>query len=237
MTSADVGCLSGLLKLFTRDNLFGRAGKRIVLDLPRSTPWTGRNLPAELVCHVWIDESYSASAGLGWLITTTPGGSGDIIAQGTKTLGGSQTSLDAEVAAIDIVVQWFWTTGRARFLHMVVHLDSTSAILRTHHPGAGPGQNTARRVTNTVTGFIFAYRAVEVKWVKEHIRVPGNKRADALVGQAAEKGAWSPVVSLTFLNQQISDGYRARTPGWPGMTTLLTTARRQLLPKRAVCIV
>jgi hypothetical protein len=42
--------------------------------------------------------------------------------------------------------------------------DSTSAIPRTHHSEAGPGQDLARRVTNTVTDLISSYRTVEFKW-------------------------------------------------------------------------
>jgi len=95
-----------------------------------------------------------------------------ISVQGAKTLGGGQTAFDAEVAAIDTVVQWFWTPRQARFLYTVVHSDSTSAILRTHHSGVGSKQNIAHQVTNTVTGLIFSYQTIKVKG---HIRVQATK--------------------------------------------------------------
>jgi hypothetical protein len=38
--------------------------------------------------------------------------------------------------------------------------------------------------------------------------MPGNERADALAGKAAEKVAWSPTTSLAFMKLQISEGFR-----------------------------
>ena len=93
-------------------------------------------------CHAWTDGSLKKSAGFGWLITMDDKGAGPTIAQGPKTLGNRQVAFDAEVAAIEAVVEWY--QHQDQFLHMVIHSDSTSAIARMCNSGAGPRQGPKR---------------------------------------------------------------------------------------------
>jgi hypothetical protein len=50
--------------------------------------------------HVWTDGSFRVSAGLRWVVTADDTGAGEIIAQGSKSLGTRQTAFDAEIRAI-----------------------------------------------------------------------------------------------------------------------------------------
>ena len=61
-----------------------------------------------------------------------------VIAQGAKTLSSKQTAFDAEAAVIEAVLGWYETQDH-RFRRMTIRLDSTSAIARADHSGAGPG--------------------------------------------------------------------------------------------------
>jgi hypothetical protein len=72
------------------------------------------------------------------------------------------------------------------FRHMVVHSDSTSAIARVRHTGAGPGQRVAVRIFNMLPQLYLDRRSVELKG---HTRVLGNARADHLPGKAVEQRA------------------------------------------------
>jgi ribonuclease HI len=111
------------------------------------------------------------------------------VAQGARTLGARQTAFDAEVAAIEEAVKWF---GPSPYLHLIMHSDSTGAIARAGHTGAGPGQYLARRIQSMVAQLIRQYQTAEITWIKGHAGTPGNKRADALAGNAAGKAASSP---------------------------------------------
>jgi hypothetical protein len=43
---------------------------------------------------------------------------------------------------------------------------------------------------------------------------PGNEKADALAGKAAEKVAWSPTTSLAYMKLQISEKFRRCKKRW-----------------------
>ena len=97
------------------------------------TPW---NPPPEgsRPLHAWTDGSFRVGAGFGWVITEDGTGAGDIIAQGSKSLGTRQTAFDAEIAAIDAVTRWY-AENRAGWPALVIHSDSTSAIARAGQTG------------------------------------------------------------------------------------------------------
>jgi len=90
------------------------------------------------------DPNYRASVGFGWLIITTPDGSGD-----------SQTAFDASQPLLTLS-SGFGPLGGRCFLHMVVHSDSISAILRpttlgraldrTWYVGSGPPKSRGERL-------------------------------------------------------------------------------------------
>jgi ribonuclease HI len=152
----------------------------------RPTLWTARSpdIPDIDACHAWTDGSFRKSAGLGWVITGDDIGAGPTIAQGAKTLGTRQTAFDAGVAAIEDVLKWF---GTSPCLHMIIHSDSTSAISRAGQSRTGPGQQRARKIQRMVAHLLRHYQSAEITWVKGHAGTPGNERADALAGMAAEK--------------------------------------------------
>jgi len=51
-------------------------------------------------------------------------------------------------------------------------------------------------------------RSVEIQWVKGHTGIPGNEKAGALAGKAAEKTIWLPTTSLAHLKLRISEKFR-----------------------------
>jgi len=115
------------------------------------------------------------------------------------------------------VLEWYQHTGYS-YRHMVVHTDSTSAIARSLHHGAEPGQFLITRIFEDVNDTLTQQgRTAEIKWVKAHTGTPGNERADRLAGEAAEKPTWSPVTTLAYLKLQISE--RFRKPKMPGTIT------------------
>jgi hypothetical protein len=72
------------------------------------------------LCHAWTDRSFREAAGLGWIVTPDDKGEGPSITQGTHNIGGQQTAFDAELMAIEQVVDWF---QGAEQQHMTVHSD------------------------------------------------------------------------------------------------------------------
>jgi hypothetical protein len=72
-------------------------------------------------------------------------GKGPAIAQGSKTLGDKQTAFDAELSAVEAALLGYegnYTTH----VPLIIHSDSQSAIARSEHCGAGPGQRTAKSI-------------------------------------------------------------------------------------------
>jgi hypothetical protein len=97
---------------------------------------------------------------------------------------------------------------------MVVHSDSTSAIARASHTGAGPGQTTARNVRNMVCEIRGQGKTVDLVWVKGHQGTPGNEKADVLAGKAASKIGHSKVMSIAHLKLRISERYNVKKEEW-----------------------
>jgi hypothetical protein len=97
---------------------------------------------------------------------------------------------------------------------MTVHSDSTSAIARAGHTGAGPGQNAAPSIRNIVCNLWGRDKTVNLVWVKRQEGTPGNEEADALAGRAAEKPGYSRVMSIAHLKLRISEKFRKAKMTW-----------------------
>ena len=161
-----------------------------------------------------------------------------MIAQGSKTLGGRQTAFDAEVAAIEAAVEWH---RRSEFKHLVLHSDSTSAIARACHGGAGPGQGSASNIHRMVGEMMaFEGRSAEIRLVQRTRRQPA--RADRLAGMAAERTLrlWSRVASLACVPQtsdprEVPRSQRALAceprPPWHGRDP--TAPSKEVMPRQS----
>jgi hypothetical protein len=114
--------------------------------------------------HAWTDVSFYKPAGLGWVVTQDDLGAA-IIDQSSKTLPGKQVAFDAEITAIKEVLKWYqWQESGLR--HLVIHSDTMSAIARSNHSGAGPGQRPAKNVCAILTALGREGRTAEIQWVK-----------------------------------------------------------------------
>jgi hypothetical protein len=70
-----------------------------------------------------------------------------------------------------------------------------------------PGQFRATTISELVI-YIGEGQSAEIGWVKGHSGIPGNERADALAGKAAENVSWSAVTSVACLRLRISEKFR-----------------------------
>jgi len=113
-------------------------------------------------------------------------------------------AFDAEVDAILAVTRWYQST---HYQDLIIHSDSTSTIARASHTGAGPGQDQAISIHDSVSSLLQNGQTTTITWVKEHAGTPGNERADALAGKAAERKAWAKTCSLAYLKLQISERF------------------------------
>jgi ribonuclease HI len=147
----------------------------------RATPWATPVNPT-LTYHAWTDGSFRKSAGLGWIITEDDMGRGPIVAQGSKTLGDKQTAFDVELTAVEAALLWYkdnYTTHP----HLIIHSDSQSAIARSEHCGAGPGERSAKSMQKILVNILRHGRSANIVWVKGH-RHPGKRKG----GQTSRTG-------------------------------------------------
>jgi hypothetical protein len=113
------------------------------------TTWSPADNPQDAL-HAWTDRSFRKPAGMGWVITEDSTGAGEVLAQDSKSLGAMHTTFDADISAIAGALFWFLQNGWD-YRALVIHSDSTSAIARAGHTGAGPGQEYAVRIQRWVS--------------------------------------------------------------------------------------
>jgi len=97
--------------------------------------------------------------------------------------------------------------GTQAQVQAVLIQSSVERLLREGRARPGPGRlNSELCRTSMYSGR--AGLRLTISWVKVHVGIPGNERADALAGSAAEKRSWSKVTSLAFLKLRISEKFR-----------------------------
>jgi hypothetical protein len=99
---------------------------------------------------------------------------------------------------------------------LVIHSGITRAIARAGHSAAGPGQEYAVRIQRWVTALNRASRkrTVHLVWLKGQAGTPGNERADALAGKAAEMIGTHDIMSRSHIKLRISERFREAKEIW-----------------------
>jgi ribonuclease HI len=152
---------------------------------------------------------------MGWVITKDAEGKGEALASDSKSLGPIQTAFDAEVTAIEGALFWY-VNNRNTSPALIIHSDSTSAMAKAGHTGAGPGQEHAIRIQRWVKTLSDATRkrTVDLVWVKGHTGTSGNERADELAGKAAERVGTQDTMSLSYIRLRISERFNKAKEEW-----------------------
>jgi hypothetical protein len=67
--------------------------------------------------------------------------------------------------------------GSSPYLHLTIHSDSTSAIIRAGHSSAGPGQQLelAKRIQEMVARLPQQYQTAEITWGKATLGCPETR--------------------------------------------------------------
>jgi hypothetical protein len=72
----------------------------------------------------------------------------------------------------------------------------------------------AKSIQKILVDILQQGRSANIVWVKGHIGIPGNEKADRLAGQAAGKVAWSRTASLSHLKLRISERFNKAKEEW-----------------------
>jgi hypothetical protein len=72
----------------------------------------------------------------------------------------------------------------------------------------------ARSIQKILVDILGQGRSANIVWVKGHIGIPRNEKADRLAGQAAGKVAWSRTASLSNGKLRVSERYREAKKKW-----------------------
>jgi hypothetical protein len=157
----------------------------------------------------------------------------------SKTLADKQTAFDAELTAVEAALLWYE--------------DNHTTHPPPHHSFRLPKRHrsirTLRSWTGTANGQIDPEesgqhpprqgRSANIVWVKGHIGIPGNEKADKLAGQAAgrvalppqiahlERPRWNGTRTRNTTEKMKSHPQRRRSPAWMALTTPLPGPRRR----------
>jgi hypothetical protein len=72
----------------------------------------------------------------------------------------------------------------------------------------------ARSIQKIFVDILGQGRSANIVWVKGHIGIPRNEKADTLAGQAAGKVAWLRTASLSNGKLRVSERYREAKKKW-----------------------